>query len=141
MTPRAETRVSEAVASLEVEASEEAAALVERMSDELELWDTQVEAGLFLAGLAVSHGQSPVHDIDEGTIALGSLDEAGDPGELDHLAIVGILADEHGDLAPVLAEELPAWIEAGARLLAPRLEGADTVEASTAIVELVRETA
>lgn len=141
MSPSTEARLSEAVTDVEVEASPAAAELAETMSEELELWATPVEAGLFLAGLAVSHGQSPVGDLEDDTVALGSLDEAGGPEELDHLAIVGVLAGEAGDLATVLAEELPAWIEAGAQLARPQLQGTDPVDASEALVELMREAA
>lgn len=141
MSQSTQARLASDVTDVEVEASPETAELAETMSEELELWDTPVEAGLFLAGLAVSHGRSPVNDTEAETVTLGSLDEAGDPGELDHLAIVGVLADEPGDLATVLAEELPAWIQAGARLVGPRLEGADPVEATEAVVELIREAA
>lgn len=141
MSPSTQARLAADASDVEVEASAEAAELAETMSEELELWSSRVEAGLFLAGLAVSHGRSPVDEIEAETVPLGSLDEAGDPAELDHLAILGVLAEEPGDLATVLAEELPAWIEAGAQLLGPQLEGADPVEATEAVVELIREAA
>lgn len=139
MTATTQARLPEDVMELEVRVSEDAAALVERMSDELALWSTEVEAGLFLAGLALAHGTGPVEaeEVAAAEVTLGPLADAGDRSDLDALAILGIVEDAEDELATALAEALPAWIEAGADLLADRLEDGDPVEASDEILALV----
>jgi hypothetical protein len=140
MSPAQQASIPEQVTETELVAGPRAAELAQQMSEDLELWATRAEAGLFLAGLAVAHGEEP-RPVDGETVTLGSLGDAGEPDEIDELAIVGILADDDADLADQVAGELPGWIAAGAELLAPRLANTDPVEASAEIVELIREAA
>jgi hypothetical protein len=120
--------------------SEDAAELVDRMTDELGLWTSRVDAGLFLVGLAVARGDEPVPEGERGPAddELGSLAEAGGE-DLDHLAILDVIDEDGGELSATLEAELPAWIEAGADRLGPRLEGTDATEAAAELAEIVRD--
>lgn len=137
----AQTRLAETIGSVPVEVTDDAADLVERMAGELGLWATEVDAGLFLASVAVAHDREPVPAADRtpGQTRLGTLADS-QAEAIDHLAMLGALGGS-GDLASTLREDLPGWIETGARLLADRLEGADAVEATEEVVEMVRDSA
>ncbi|PSG97055.1 hypothetical protein BRD56_07330 [Thermoplasmatales archaeon SW_10_69_26] len=113
------------------EATEE---VVDRMLG-LDLWETRVDAGLFLVGLAVAHDEEPLGADERGepTAELGPVDDS-QAEDREQLAIVEVLADDEP-----LTEALSAWAEAGAELLGPELAGADAVEATAAIVEISRE--
>lgn len=126
---------------VEVQATEQAAEVVARMSTDLELWASDVEAALFLAGLALAHGSDPV-EADEGEpvdVTLGHIGDAGEAAELDALAILGVVEDAGDDLEAALADALPGWIEAGAEIAEPHLKDSDPVEASAEILALIRD--
>lgn len=139
MSPEAQAALDETTKTIELAASEEAADLVDTMVDDLGLWASRVEAGLFLVALAVTRGEDPVPADERGAAeeTLGSLEEA--EGDLDHLAILGVVDDQTRELEETLASQLPGWVEAGAGLLGPRLEGADAVDATAELAEIVRE--
>lgn len=135
--------MTEAVAELAEQTfavTERTAALVDRMTDELGLWETRVDAGLFLVGLAVAHEADPVpaEDREAADAELGTL-AASEVDDRDQLAILGVLDDEERELAETLDEQLAGWAEAGAGLLEERIDGADAVEATAAIAEMARD--
>lgn len=140
MSPQPEPATAQVPTSIGLDVSSEAAQIVERMTRELGLWQTRVDAGLFLAALAVANDEEPVpaDDREPATDSLGTLEEAHDPDDLDPLAILGVLDENPENWQDTLGEELAGWIEAGARLLAPHLKGADAAEATAQIVELIR---
>lgn len=113
-----------------VYASKRAADLVDAMVKEHELWNTRIDAALFLGALALYKDEEPV-DLDAqdravGHVAMGELSSVtqsvGDAGELE---LFGLLVDPDRRLDDVLREDLKDLIEAGADLLRPVLESGD----------------
>lgn len=124
-------------AARQIRASDRAARLVDRMSDDLGLWDREVDAALFLGALAIHKGREPVAlDEQTGTQAVGNLSSitegVGDAGALE---LFGLTVDEQRGLDEVLLGDLPGLIEAGAELLEPAIDGPDPLGAIAEMLE------
>lgn len=121
----------------EIELGEAATLVVDRMTDELGLWIDRGSAALFLASLAVACNEEPVPE-DElgGQRSRISLDEGALDGDV-HLALFAIVGDGENPSTKVLDEHLTGWIEAGAGILGPRIEGAGAVEATRQVRKLL----
>lgn len=125
-----------------VRVTPDAASLIDRLENRLDLWETSVDAGLFLASIAVAHNEQPVPDdeLDDERVELGELTDAARAGdEADPLTIFGVLDDAGRNVETVLEETLPGWIEAGVRLVEPRLKGANAVQAPAELADLIDE--
>lgn len=137
MTPKASTDTQKG-AEGPIQASEDAAALVHRLCDDLGLWHTRTEAALFLAALAAAHDAEPIQQADLGALTtIGHTDEV--DGMRDGLSVLSLLHEPHQDPQAVREERLPGWIEAGANRVRARMARTDVPEAVAEIVSLVDE--
>lgn len=123
-----------------VQASEDAARLVDRMIEDLGLWRTSTQAALFLAAIATAKDAGRVENSQLGDLAtVGHTDEI--DGAREGLAVLGLVADGAASPGAVREDQLPGWIEAGADILEPRLARLDAAEATAEIEALLDEIA
>lgn len=126
-----------------IRASQDSANLIDAMAGRLGLWQTETEAALFLASLALTQGQGPVADDELGDdlVEIGQADEVAEgQGQAGQLTLLGLIQAPDEDLGTVLARDLPGLIEAGAAIVRPRIGGTDVAEATGQLVELLQTT-
>lgn len=121
-----------------IRASEAAARLVDRMSEDLGLWRTTTEAALFLAAVATAKDADRVDPSGLGELTtVGHTDEI--DGAREGLAVLGLVDEGGSEPGTVREDELPGWIEAGVELIEPRLARLDAAEATAEVAALLDE--
>lgn len=121
-----------------IRASEDAARLVDRMTEDLGLWRTSTQAALFLAAVGTAKDAGRVENSQLGDLTtVGHTDEI--DGAREGLAVLGLVADGAASPGAVREDQLPGWIEAGADILEPRLARLDAAEATAEIEALLDE--
>lgn len=119
-----------------------AAKMVGRMTERLGLWETDHDAALFLAALALHQGKEPVpkDELDEEREELGDLTAAVE--SIDHtgeLALFKVLLGQpQADLGDVLDANLPGLIEAGCAILEDEMAPGRPTMAIADVHKLVR---
>ncbi|MDX1611091.1 MAG: hypothetical protein R3185_01895 [Candidatus Thermoplasmatota archaeon] len=120
-------------ADLEVDLSTHSQAVAQAMTGRLGLWATREDALLFLASLALSQGEDPVAGDDVAETVTLELDQQA----RSQLTLMGLVLDEQASPLEVIGENLTGLVEAGARVLGPRLAGKGPAEATGEITELL----